>query len=64
MRVLSLLAGGVLLFALIGCGSSSTTEKGYSKDDFSKRPPPPGYGPPTGAAPGGPEGSTTKTEAK
>lgn len=36
----------VILFAA-GC-KSEPAEAGYSKDDFSKRPPPAGYGPPGG----------------
>lgn len=40
---------GLLGGALFGC-SSNETEKGYTADDFAKRPPPPGYGPAGGAA--------------
>lgn len=48
------------VFAASGCSSSKTPEAGYTKEDFAKRPPPPGYGP-AGAPPAtnGPAGTTT-----
>lgn len=46
---LSTLFLGLFGVALFGC-SSNEAEKGYSADDFAKRPPPPGYGPAGGAA--------------
>ncbi|RYG41702.1 hypothetical protein EON79_20300 [bacterium] len=47
-------------FAGSGCSSSTAPEAGYTKEDFAKRPPPPGYGP-AGAAPAAnaPAGTTT-----
>ncbi|RYG79982.1 hypothetical protein EON77_08465 [bacterium] len=48
-KTLSLLIVVGLLGVLAGC-SSSAPEPGYSKQDFAKVPPPPGYGP-AGAAP-------------
>jgi hypothetical protein len=38
--------GGIL----VGCNNGPAPEKGYTKEDFAKRPPPPGYGPAGGAA--------------
>jgi hypothetical protein len=45
--IVAFVAAGLLL---AGCGSSATEEKGYNKEDFSKRPAPAGYGPPGGPA--------------
>ena len=48
------------VFVGSGCSSSTAPEAGYTKEDFSKRPPPPGYGP-AGTAPAtnGPAAGTT-----
>lgn len=47
---LLIVAAGLVVAFATGCSSSTAPEAGYKKEDFSKRPPPPGYGP-AGAAP-------------
>ena len=60
-KTLPLLIAVAGLAGLLGSGcSSSAPEPGYSKEDFKKTPPPPGYGP-AGQAPAanGPAATTT-----
>lgn len=49
-----------LALGVVGCGSSDAEPEGYSESDFSKRPPPEGWGKSGGQAPG--QGETAQPQ--